>query len=119
MIKLKPHLIQKTNSTSDGMGGKLPVGHTKHTIVHGVLDMLSGTDRHGSQNAITEDSTHVLVTLDYTEGITDKMRVVDEKGQVYDITYPDNPGGQDDHNELLLSLIPGETYEWSEDDGQG
>ncbi|WP_423189427.1 phage head completion protein [Alkalibacterium sp. f15] len=113
MIKLKPHLIQETKYLPDGMGGKIPDGHTTFAVIDGVLDLLSGTDRTGAQNAITEDSTHVLVTLDYTEGITDKMRVFDGIGQVYDITYSDNPAGQDDHNELLLTLVPGVI------DGQG
>ncbi len=116
-MNLHPHLIQKVESVSDGMGGTLPGGTTDVSVVYGILDLLSGTDRNGTENALTEESTHVLVILDYTEGITDSMRVVDRDGRIYDITYSDNPAGQYHHNELLLTLKPGQYYEWEVPNG--
>lgn len=111
----RPHLIQEEVQESDGMGGTITT--TKDVmIVYGLLDLLSGTDRNNIQNAITEESTHVLVLLDYTEGITDSMRVIDDDYRVYDITYSDNPAGQNNHNEILLSLKQGKIYEWSVED---
>lgn len=117
MITDRPHLIQKVKYKSDGAGGKLPDGYETFEVVYGVLDFLSGTDRNTVQNAVTEDSTHVLVILDYIDGITDNMRVVDENYRVYDITYSDNPAGQNNHNELYLTLKQGHMHEWSVDDG--
>lgn len=118
MIINRPHLIQKVKYKSDGMGGTLPDGYETFAVVDGVLDLLDGTDRNSTQNAVTEDSTHVLVILDYIEGITDNMRVVDENYRVYDITYSDNPAGQNNHNEVLLALEQGKTYEWSVENEQ-
>lgn len=117
MIITRPHLIQEVKTKSDGMGGSLPDTYEKFRVVDGVLDLISGTDRTTIQNAVTEDSTHVLIILDYTKGITDKMRIVDDEGRVYDITYSDNPAGQNSHNELLLSLKQGELFEWSDENG--
>lgn len=118
MIKEKPHLIQTVKRVSDGMGGKKPGEVKTFAVVYGVLDLINGSDRNAMQNAITEDSTHALVILEYTEGITDNMRVVDEAGRVYDITYSDDPAGQGNHNELLLTLKQGQSYEWSEEHEQ-
>lgn len=113
MILHRPHLIQETAFVSDGMGGKVPDGHADKEVVYGVLDLLSGSDRSSTDNSLTENSTHVLVILDYVPDITDNMRVVDADFRVYDITYSDNPAGQNHHNELLLTLVPGQTHKWS------
>lgn len=112
MITDKPHLVQKVVQKSDGMGGQLPESYEDVTVVYGLLDLLSGSDRNATDNAITENSTHVLVLLDYTEGITDDMRIVDSDYRVYDITYSDDPGGQKHHNEILLTLEQGKSFEW-------
>lgn len=114
---LQPHLIQKIDPQPDGMGGYLPGEPTDFKVVYGVLDLLNGSDRDATDNAITENSTHVLVIPSYTDGITDNMRVVDSSYRVYDITFSDNPGGQNHHNELLLTLIQGKEHEWSELNG--
>lgn len=117
MIQKTPHLIAIREEQSDGMGGTIGEAYRPIMVVHGVLDLLEGSDRANEQNALTENSTHVLVVLEYTEGITDQMCVVDRHGRVYDITYSDDPADQQNHNELLLSLVQGKTHEWSEDDG--
>lgn len=117
-MNLHPHLIQEVTSVSDGMGGTLPDKVDDVAVIYGILDLLNGTERTGTQNALTEESTHVLVTLEYTEGITDNMRVVDRDGRVYDITYSDDPAGQHHHNELLLTLKSGRSYEWEVPNGK-
>lgn len=116
MIEMKKYLIQEEVPESDGIGGVISSGFKKFDIVNGLLDLSNGSDRNTIQNAVTENSTHILVILDYVGGITDNMRVVAEDGRVYDITYPDDPAGQGNHNELYLTLVPGEIYEWSPDD---
>lgn len=70
--------------------------------VEGYIDMISGTDLNTIQNAITEQSTHILIIPSYTEGITDDMRVIDKDNRFYTITYSDNPVGQNHHNEIYL-----------------
>lgn len=118
MIEMKKYLIQEENTKPDGMGGVISTGFKRFDIVNGLLDLSNGSDRNTIQNAVTENSTHILVILDFVEGITDNMRVVGKDGRVYDITFRDNPAGQGNHNELYLTLIQGETYEWSDEDGQ-
>lgn len=87
----------------DGLGGYIEEWTAVKTV-EGYLDLLSGTDLNSAQNAITEESTHVLVIPSYTEGITDKMRVVDDDNRFYHITYADNPVGTNHHNELYLTF---------------
>lgn len=88
---------------SDGIGGLIDDwGLFQH--VSGYLDMLTGSDDTNQQNAFTEDSTHILVMPDFTEGITDKMRVVDSDNRVYTITYSDDPVNIHHHNEIYLKF---------------
>lgn len=95
--------IEQNTPVSDGMGSYIDKWVAFKTI-KGYLDLLTGTDINGVQNAITEQSTHVIVTLEYYDGITDKMRVVDSVGRIYTITYSDNPVGIGHHNELMLNF---------------
>lgn len=117
MIEMNKYLIQEENTKSDGMGGIISTGYKKFDIVNGLLDLSNGSDQNNIQNAVIENSTHILVILDYVEGITDDMRIVDEDGRVYEITYSDDPAAQGNHNELYLTFNQGETYDWSPDDG--
>lgn len=95
--------IQKNNPIPDGLGG-FADNWELFKAINGYLDLLTGTDFNSVQNAITEQSTHVIVTLEYYDGITDKMRVVDDAGRVYTITYSDNPVGINHHNEIMLNF---------------
>lgn len=72
--------------------------------VQGYIDLITGTDLNTLQNAFTEQSTHVLIIPKFTNGITDKMRVVDSKNRCYSITYADDPVGAGHHNELYIKF---------------
>lgn len=72
--------------------------------VQGYIDLITGTDLNTLQNAFTEQSTHILIIPTFTEGITDKMRVVDSQKRYYTITYADDPVGLGHHNELYIKF---------------
>ncbi|MGR8822491.1 phage head completion protein [Leuconostoc citreum] len=72
--------------------------------VNGYLDLLAGTDINTSQNAMMEQSTHILIVPSLPNFvITDKMRIVDEK-KYYSVTYVDDPVSQHHHLELYLTF---------------
>ncbi|MDT2485051.1 phage head completion protein [Enterococcus avium] len=87
----------------DGIGGLIDDWRL-FKVVNGYLDLLTGTDENALQNASVEDSTHILVIPDYTEGIADDMRVVDSSKRWYAVTYSDDPAGVHHHNELYLKF---------------
>nr|DAM13501.1 MAG TPA: Putative head tail adaptor [Caudoviricetes sp.] len=93
------HMVQK----DDGIGGYIE-DWTLFKKVQGYLDLVTGTDLNSIQNAIIEQSTHLLIIPEYTEGITDKMRVVDEDKRFYTITYSDDPMGMHHHNEIYCKF---------------
>lgn len=94
--------IQQVTKESDGIGGYNETWK-EFKAVEGYLDLVTGTDLNNTQNAITEDSTHLLIIPDYLPGITDKMRVVAEN-RTYDIDYVDDPVGIHHHIELYLTF---------------
>ena len=96
-------VIQQVTQVDDGIGG-YEEKWAPFKDVFGYIDLLTGTDLNTSQNAITEQSTHVLVIPNYESDITDKMRVVDDNKRYYSITYADDPVGQHHHNELYLTF---------------
>ena len=93
--------IQTMTQDDDGIGGHINKW-TRHIDVEGYLDMLSGTDYSKSENAITEESTHILIIPKFTKGITSEMRVIDGDNRIYLITFADNPVGLNHHNEVYL-----------------
>lgn len=93
--------IEQIVQVEDDIGGYINAWATFKTV-QAYIDMLSGNDLSATQNAITEESTHVLIIPKFTKGITDKMRVVDDNSRLYHITYADDPVGQGHHNELYL-----------------
>jgi hypothetical protein len=93
--------IQEKAEVDDGIGG-LKLDWGEFESVEGYIDLITGTDQNTVQNAITEQSTHVLIIPNFTPGITDDMRVVDSNSRYYSITYADDPVGQGHHNELYL-----------------
>lgn len=94
--------IQTKTQTPDGIGGLLETWDD-YTTVQGYIDLTTGTDLNTMQNAYTEQSTHIAVIPEYTAGINDDMRVVDETGRWYSITYVDDPVGVHHHLELYLN----------------
>lgn len=95
--------IQKLTQIDDGIGGYIE-DWTLFKEVQGYLDLVTGTDLNSVQNAIIEQSTHLLIIPEFTVGITDKMRVVDENKRYYTITYSDDPMGMQHHNEIYCKF---------------
>jgi SPP1 family predicted phage head-tail adaptor len=95
--------IQKLTQIDDGIGGYIE-DWTLFKEVQGYLDLVTGTDLNTVQNAVIEQSTHLLIIPVFTEGITDKMRVVDENKRFYTITYSDDPMGMHHHNEIYCKF---------------
>lgn len=96
------HIQQKTQEP-DGIGGFSETWEDMPEV-SGYLDMLTGTDLNSVQNAFVEQSTHILIIPEYTEWITDQMRIIDLSGRIYDITYSDNPVGMNHHNEVYCKF---------------
>lgn len=95
-------MIQERQQTDDGIGG-FEESWVDFKPVSGYLDLITGTNQNTLQNAFTEQSTHILVVPEYTNGITDKMRVIDANQRWYSVTYVDDPVGIHDHIELYLT----------------
>lgn len=96
-------MIQKREQMDDGIGG-LTESWTDYRTTSGYLDLVQGTDLNASQQAFLQESTHVAVIPFYQDGITDKMRLIDEAGRWYEITYVDDPVGVHHHLELYLKF---------------
>lgn len=60
--------------------------------IDGYMDMLSG-DEAMSTNAFIQESSHVLITWDVEKTITNRDQIQDLSGQLFEITYVDNPMG--------------------------
>ena len=95
--------IQQKTQVPDGIGGFSETWDDMPEV-SGYLDMLTGSDLNSVQNAFIEQSTHILIIPEYTEWITDQMRIVDLDGRIYDITYSDNPVGLNHHNEVYCKF---------------
>lgn len=95
--------IQQKTQEPDGIGGFSETWDDMPDV-SGYLDMLTGSDLNSAQNAFIEQSTHILIIPEYTEWITDQMRIVDLDGRIYDITYSDNPVGLNHHNEVYCKF---------------
>lgn len=91
--------IQVMDQVDNGIGG-FNEDWVTFKAVQGYIDLLTGTDLNTLQNAFIEQSTHILIIPEFTPGITDDMRVVDETNRYYTITYVDDPVGQHHHNEI-------------------
>lgn len=99
-------VIEQKKQIDDGIGGLVETWKT-FKEVEGYIDLVTGTDLTTAQNAFAEQSTHILVIPSYTSGITDDMRVVDESGRYYSVTYADDPMGIGHHNEVYCSFSGG------------
>lgn len=95
--------MQQKTQVPDGIGGFSETWDDMPEV-SGYLDMLTGSDLNSVQNAFIEQSTHILIIPEYTEWITDQMRIVDLDGRIYDITYSDNPVGMNHHNEVYCKF---------------
>ena len=90
-------LIQAKTQADDGIGG-FTEDWSDLKEVFGYLDLVTGTDLNNVQNAIIEQSTHVLILPEFISWITADMRIVDSLKRYYTITYADDPMGIHHHN---------------------
>lgn len=103
MIKPQNLIIrEKGTRTPNGIGGFNESWQDK-MIVQGYIDLTTGTNLNTTQNAFVEQSTHMGIIPKAVDGITDKMRVVDEQGRWYHINYVDDPMNIHHHLELYLT----------------
>lgn len=100
---MKEFDIEEKKQIDDGIGGFIEAW-TVFKTVKGYLDLVTGTDLNTVQNAFFEQSTHMVIIPEFTEGITDEMRVVEGNGRYYTITYSDDPVGQGHHNEIYCKF---------------
>ena len=100
---MRKFTIKQKSQVDDNIGGFTESWDTLKDV-YGYLDMLSGTDENTVQNAFTEQSTHVLIIPQYTAGINDGTRVVDDTGRWYAITFVDDPVGVHHHLEVYCTF---------------
>ena len=96
-------LIQTKTQADDGIGG-FTEDLSDLKEVFGYLDLVTGTDLNNVQNAIIEQSTHVLILPEFISWVTADMRIVDDQKRFYLITYADDPMGVHHHNELYCKF---------------
>ena len=96
-------LIQAKTQADDGIGG-FTEDWSDLKEVFGYLDLVTGTDLNSVQNAIIEQSTHVLILPEFIAWVTADMRIVDDQKRFYLITYADDPMGVHHHNELYCKF---------------
>ena len=96
-------LIQAKTQADDGIGG-FTEDWSDLKEVFGYLDLVTGTDLNSVQNAIIEQSTHVLILPEFISWVMADMRIVDSLKRFYLITYADDPMGVHHHNELYCKF---------------
>lgn len=96
---MQPFVIQAEKKVPDVIGGHA-MSWQDVINVEGYLDLITGTNLNPVQNSFIEDSTHILIIPEFTPGITDDMRIVDQRNRFYLITYADDPVGVGHHNEI-------------------
>ena len=96
-------LIQAKTQSDDDIGG-FTEDWSDLKEVFGYLDLVTGTDLNNVQNAIIEQSTHVLILPEFISWVTAEMRIVDSLKRYYTITYADDPMGVHHHNELYCKF---------------
>ena len=96
-------LIQAKTQADDNIGG-FTEDWSDLKEVFGYLDLVTGTDLNNVQNAIIEQSTHVLILPEFISWVTADMRIVDSLKRYYTITYADDPMGVHHHNELYCKF---------------
>lgn len=101
--------IQSMTITENDVGEAIPLW-TDVQAVKGWLDMVSGSTAYTTYNAKIEESTHVFV-MEYValdDRISDENSRMIIKGNVYDITFIDNPMELNQQLEIYLKYIGGQ-----------
>ena len=96
-------ILQAKTQADDNIGG-FTEDWSDLEEVFGYLDLVTGTDLNSVQNAIIEQSTHVLILPEFISWVTADMRIVDDQKRFYLITYADDPMGVHHHNELYCKF---------------
>ena len=96
-------ILQAKTQADDNIGG-FTEDWSDLKEVFGYLDLVTGTDLNSVQNAIIEQSTHVLILPEFISWVTADMRIVDDQKRFYLITYADDPMGVHHHNELYCKF---------------
>ena len=96
-------ILQAKTQADDNIGG-FTEDWSDLKEVFGYLDLVTGTDLNSVQNAIIEQSTHVLILPEFISWVTADMRIVDSLKRYYTITYADDPMGVHHHNELYCKF---------------
>ena len=96
-------LIQAKTQVDDNIGG-FTEDWSDLKEVFGYLDLVTGTDLNNVQNAVIEQSTHLLILPEFISWVTADMRIVDSLKRYYTITYADDPMGVHHHNELYCKF---------------
>lgn len=100
----------KTTTGYNEIGEPEIVWTDAFTDVLGWLDLQNGDSKRTTFNAKIEESTHVFL-CDYHEGIyalADKDTRMIIKGNVYDVTFIDNPDEMNEQLEIYLRKIGGQ-----------
>lgn len=96
---MRTFIVQLKMQLDDGIGGVVEIWGN-FTTLFGYIDLVTGTNQNSAQNAILEQSTHLVIIPEYTDELTDQMRIIDTSGRWYTITYVDDPMGVHHHLEI-------------------
>lgn len=102
--------IQMYKSENNEIGETVKSWETVQTL-KGFLDLRSGDSDYRTFDAKIEDSTHIFL-CDYVplaEGVNAENSRIVIKGKTYDIMLIDNPMELDEHYEIYLRLIGGQS----------
>ena len=103
-------LIQKMSGTEKNAIGEDVPAWADAQEIFGWLDMMGGGTGYTAYNAKIQESTHVFLA-DYvplTEGVKAETCRAIHGGQVYDVTYIDNPMGLNMQLEIFLKHTGGQ-----------
>ena len=99
----------QTGVTTNAIGETVPAWADAQQLF-GWLDTMGGGTGYAAYNAKIQESTHVFLA-DYVplkEGITAEACRAIHDGNVYDVTYIDDPMGMHKHLEIFLKLTGGQ-----------
>lgn len=102
-------IIQTKTSNGRNAIGEAVIVWADAVIVKGWLGMQSGDSSRGSYNAKVEESTHCFL-CDYNadiDALADEDTRMIIKGQMYDVTYIDNPDELNEQLEIFLKKVGG------------
>lgn len=102
----KISVIQRRTVTEKNTIGEVYEMWQQVDTLEGWLDMLTGTANNTTYSARVQESTHVFIA-DYKElgGFTAESSRMLIDGDVYEVTFIDNPMGLDEQYEIYLKKV--------------